>query len=1163
MKRFTLIVALLLMVSMPMKANPVDQKTAKKVAETFMQAQTGTKATLQIIDYADRSDFSNFYVFGTENSFVIISADDCVQPVLGYSTENPFGTEKMPENLYWWLKGYDEQIADAAKSGQKATSNVAKEWKDLVSGNTSKAKSEVIVAPLVETKWNQNSPYNNLCPPNKPKLTGCVATAMAQIMKYWTYPTTGFGSHSYIPATHPEYGEQTANFGETTYEWANMIDDYSNSGTDEQKKAVATLMYHCGVSVNMNYGSSGNSSAAQSQHVVNALTTYFNYSQTAQYISRDEIVDENGQEDLVRWKNMLKDELTARRPLQYLGRRVDGNNTVGHSFICDGYEVDANNNETFHFNWGWGGDGDGSFVITGINYPLNQAAIFGIQPITYNVQPSGLTVSVSGQNVSLTWTGVNNASSYNVYRDYALIGNTGTSACTFTDNNAPIGNHAYFVRCVDGDGNVSLPSNIANANVVFSPSLENLKIEHLELSYQNGNATLQWEAPYRLQYLDYYTFEGERYYWGPGEQMDFYWGARFPASILPSGSSLTSVSTDFKTAGNYTLYIYRCTGGRPSGDPAATVMGTFKDGWNTIAITPAVTLDNQNDLWIVFKSTDILWTLNVGEQNADEGNYYSLNGTNWYHLTGYSYFISANLTDGNFTYNIYDNGNCVADNLNTSVHTLSSISSNTAHRYTVKTKLGDDETPASNMAGVTVGTASLTNLALGDDDHMTVAANSTLSVGSLTNSNPDNLIIEDGGQLTTSSENVTATVKKNIEAASHWNDANYTADGWYFIASPMVSNPLADDITGMITSDETVDENVIHTFDLYRYNESAPLEWENYWNYNSGTSPFAINNGTGYLYASKGGTMVEFRGIIKPYSAENNTVPLVQNEWNLIGNPFTCQVTVDHAFAELNNGASVTYQEEGGTINPCAGIAVYGTEEDETVTFTMVSPQSPTPSQNNLNIVLTQQVENRDGIPTSSAIIDNAIISFNEGSQLGMFNFGEKKADLYIPKDGKKYAIMSSNSQSEMPLNFKANEDSEYTLTVSTTLNSQLSTLNLNYLHLIDNLTGNDIDLLVTPSYTFEAKTSDYASRFRLVFTDENGEVAADGHDTFAYISDGQLQILNQGEALLQIVDALGRTLSSEIIQGNYGKPLDLNAGVYIVRLSNTQTTRTQKIVVQ
>ena len=272
---------------------------------------------------------------------------------------------------------------------------------------------------------------------------------------------------------------------------------------------------------------------------------------------------------------------------------------------------------------------------------------------------------------------------------------------------------------------------------------------------------------------------------------------------------------------------------------------------------------------------------------------------------------------------------------------------------------------------------------------------------------------------------------------------------------------------------------------------------------------------------------------------------------------------MDHAFAELNNGASVTYQEEGGTINPCAGIAVYGTEEDETVTFTMVSPQSPTPSQNNLNIVLTQQVENRDGIPTSSAIIDNAIISFNEGSQLGMFHFGEKKADLYIPKDGKKYAIMSSNSQSEMPLNFKANEDSEYTLTVSTTLNSQLSTLNLNYLHLIDNLTGNDIDLLVTPSYTFEAKTSDYASRFRLVFTDENGEVAADGHDTFAYISDGQLQILNQGEALLQIVDALGRTLSSEIIQGNYGKPLDLNAGVYIVRLSNTQTTRTQKIVVQ
>jgi hypothetical protein len=461
MKKYTILMAALLLLTMPMKANPVDAKTAQKVAETFMQAQTGTKATLQRIDYADQSAFPNFYVFGTESSFVIISADDCVEPVLGYSAENPFGTEKMPENLFWWLKGYDEQIADAAKSGQKATSEVAQQWKDLSSGNTSKAQSEVIVGPLIQTKWKQQSPYNTLCPGGNS--TGCVATAMAQIMRYWEYPTTGFGSHSYTPLAHPEYGEQTANFGETTYEWANMLSSYSDGYSEAQANAIATLMYHCGVSVNMNYGEDGTASGAVTSNVVYALQIFFNYSQTAQYISRSSIVNEAGQEDLEQWKNMLKAELDAYppRPLQYRGK--------GHSFICDGY----NSDDKFHFNWGWGNSTDGYYLVNNLNsvnpnYNKDQAAIFGIQPITYDAQPSGLVASVSNLNVSLTWNEVGNASSYNVYRDYTLIGNTGTNTSTFTDNNAPIGNHTYFVRSVDNEGNVSLPSNIANANVKYN-----------------------------------------------------------------------------------------------------------------------------------------------------------------------------------------------------------------------------------------------------------------------------------------------------------------------------------------------------------------------------------------------------------------------------------------------------------------------------------------------------------------------------------------------------------------------------------------------------------------------------------------------------------------------------------------------------------------------
>ena len=1188
MKKIHIFIALTTLLSLSAFANPVDIKTAKKVAETFMQTQTGKKITLQTIDYADRDAFQNFYVFGTENSFVIISADDCVQPVLGYSTENPFGSEKMPENLFCWLKGYDEQIAYAAKSGQKATSDIANEWKTLVSGNTSKAKSEMTVGPLIQTRWNQNSPYNDLCPGGN--ATGCVATAMAQIMKYWStvydseiyaspsgfwnYLTKGFGSHSYTPASHPDYGEQNVDFGNATFDWRNMTNTYSSSSTDAEKEAVAKLMYHCGVSVNMNYGESGTSSGADTEDVACALQNYFNYSQSAQYITRASIVDETGQEDLEQWKDMLKAELTATppRPIQYKGRRiVEGDQTTGHSFICDGYKIE-DNNDMFHFNWGWGGDGDAWFVITGMRYPLEQAAIFGIQPITYDAQPSGLEVSVENQNVTLTWTSVDHASSYNVYRDYTLIGNTESNTNTFTDSGVPIGDYEYFVRSVDSQGNVSLPSNIQNATAGFNCSLENLTIEHLQLSYQDGNASLQWQAPYRQQYLDYYTFEGNRYIWGPGAPKDFYWGARFPASALSSGTSLSSVSTTFKTEGEYTLYIYSCTGGIPSGSPVRTITRTFKSGWNTIDITPAVTLDNQNDLWIVFKSTDILWTLYVGEQNADDGNYYSINGAEWKHLTGYSYFISANLSNGNFTYTLYDNGQSIAENLDVPVYTHSNISSNTAHQYTVKTKLGNEETPASNMAGVTIGTASIDgDLVLRENDMMTVTENSSLTVtGDLINNNPDNLIIKDGGQLTTSSENVQATVQKSIEQATSWGDGEYDADGWYFIASPIVPSPDYV-ISGMTTSDETVGENTIHTFDLYRYNASATLEWENYWNHHSEESPFTIDNGTGYLYASKNGTTIRFKGVINPYSTENNTVTLTNNGWNLIGNPFTCAVTVSKPFSELNNGSSVAYKEAGGIISPCAGIALYG-EANETVTFSLVEPQTSTHSPNNLNLVLSEQVVNRDGTSKSSVTIDNAIVSFDEGNQLDKFHFGKKKADLYIPQNKKEYAIVSSSAQGEMPVNFKANENGTYTLTI------EAENTNLDYLHLVDNMTGADIDLLAGAStgsaaYTFKATTNDYEARFKLVFnaneTDGSSTPStgsgAENSGIFAYINDGNIIITGDGDtcnASLQVVDMTGRVIVSRDAM-NRVSTSEMAAGLYVLRLINGDSIKTQKIVIE
>ena len=183
-------------------------------------------------------------------------------------------------------------------------------------------------------------------------------------------------------------------------------------------------------------------------------------------------------------------------------------------------------------------------------------------------------------------------------------------------------------------------------------------------------------------------------------------------------------------------------------------------------------------------------------------------------------------------------------------------------------------------------------------------------------------------------------------------------------------------------------------------------------------------------------------------------------------------------------------------------------------------------------------------------------MSFNEGSQLGKFYFGEQDANIYIPQDGKEYAIVHSDGIGEIPVNFKAKKNGEYTLTVETA-NSQLSTVN--YLHLIDNLTGANIDLLTTPSYTFTARTDDYASRFKLVF---NALGSDSGNEDFAFISNGNIIVNSEGT--LQVIDALGRILfTKEITTTNCQLPTsNYKPGVYVLRLVNGQNVKTQKIII-
>ena len=1146
MKRFTMIVALVVMIAMPIFAERVTPETARKVATTFLSSN-GVKAELHLIDYADKETFPNFYVFGTENSFVIISADDCVQPVLGYSTENPFGTEKMPENLFWWLKGYDEQIADAAESGLLASEKVGKSWKELASGILSFMKDEpTAIVPLIQTKWDQGSPYNYFCSNGHGWITGCVATAMAQVMKYHNYPEIGIGYHSYPWNSQ----ELSADFGATNYDWDNMINTYTDvSYSEKQRNAMATLMYHCGIAVEMKY--STGASGSNVRRAATALNLFFNYNTL--YLEKKDIDDTD-------WTSLLLEDLSNNRPVLYGGNVPAG----GHAFICDGYD----GNGKFHFNWGWHGNNDGYFLIDdeeGYLSPDNQIAAFNISPLSCLAQkPKDLFYTPEETDgFTLTWTTGEGAVSHNIYRNNSLIAST--EETSFTDYNATYGTNSYYVRSLDENDKLSLPSNSISVSIDYPTPI----INDLHLTEADNNALFSWTPAswcYPETESDILAYVGRtrpvldrNIGWQEGD-FCLFWGNRYLADNLTSlnGKALYKVSFYTLVSGSFQVLLYQGTAEEniyPLELVASQSITTSGMGWIDVNFNNPIIIDSSQDLWVFINETEgKLFTIPcLNDTGIGESRYYStrdpIQRCGNLDSNNISWFILTYLTDGTYTYNLYDNGSSIASNISDTAYMVSDISDNIVHQYTVKTNYYDGESDASNKACLALGTTSLESLNFGDDDRMTIAPNSTLTVnGTLTNTNPDNFILEDGAQLVTSSENVQATVMKNIEPASNWGEGNYTADGWYFIASPIVST-LDYEIAGMITKDETADETVIHTFDLYRYNESADREWENFLGHNTNTSPFTIDNGTGYLYASKNGTTIRFKGVINPYSTENNTVTLTNDGWNLIGNPFTCAVTVSKPFSELNNGSSVTNKVAGDIINPCAGIAVYGSAND-VVTFTKLTHQNATQSPSNLNITLSQQAVTRDG--SNSTTIDNAIVSFSENSNLPKFTLLEANSKLYIPQGNEEYSIVSTEAQGEIPLNFKVNENGTYTLTVDS------ENVEMNYLHLIDNLTGNDVDLLAMPSYTFEAKTNDYVSRFKLVFFSRE-DVESD-NAPFAYISNGNIIVYEEG--ILQIVDLAGRILVCRDALNAF--PLtDLTSGVYVLRLITADGVKTQKMVIE
>ncbi|MCR4659676.1 MAG: C10 family peptidase [Bacteroidales bacterium] len=571
-------------------ARPVDVVTARRVADTYMEAM-GMKNTASLNDVTVQTPFTEFYVFASsEGGFVLVSADDCVVPVLGYSVGGRFAVEKIPANVRSILDGYEREIRHRKRfdtpQGDRPDNAVALQWEALTNGRMFTAPLTTTVTPLLSTTWDQCPYYNILCPYDENEdysenyhiVTGCVATATAQIMKYHNYPATGHGSHSYYHDNGTvSYGTLSANFGATTYNWSNMPNSLSSTSTTAQVNAVATLMYHIGVADEMeyDYADNGGSGAFNYNYGLElvpcsqtSLAKYFKYRPDMAVIERDSYSDED-------YCAILRSELNMQRPILY-----SGYGGGGHSFVCDGY----NNNGQFHINWGWGGVYDGYFTMGDLtpggsgtggnsthNYSYGNVALIGIRPNNNWSATSTTTVTLSTTGASGATATVGGAGTYQ-FGDTVELGVSGVS-------------EGYrFIGWTDGDKN-------------------NPRLLYANGGSYNFTAKMEQLAGDTLSYCGNYTTEVSSY---SVDWADYRWGIRLPASALTAGHNLEAVQLYVPDAGTYTLTVY--TGTSSPATAAYTASLTFsdedEDQWQTFTLSTPVTVTGSQNLWLTFTCSD-------------------------------------------------------------------------------------------------------------------------------------------------------------------------------------------------------------------------------------------------------------------------------------------------------------------------------------------------------------------------------------------------------------------------------------------------------------------------------------------------------------------------------------------------------------------------------
>jgi hypothetical protein len=417
-------------------ADEISPSQARNLAANFYRIQNGLPSTqLTLVDektYQDRAVIYSFQI-NQSDGYIIVSGDDQAYPILGYALKGKFVVENQAPQFSSWIEKYYNEIVSIINADVPSTPYIENAWEEFSNEETQNHALRSSVGPLVNLGWDQGQYYNTDCPfdnqYNDLTVTGCVATAMAMIMKYWEYPAQGSGFHSF---NSQNYGTLSANFGSTSYNWSAMPAQLNSPNPE-----LAKIMYQCGVSVEMSYGvgQTGGSAA----YVVNAASpilhcseyaykTYFGYdASSVSGILRQNYSDQQ-------WVQLMKTELDEGRPMQYAGIGSGG----GHTWVCDGYD----NNDMFHMNWGWSNQNDGYFFLNSLNpsnlgtgggsggFNSNQQVIVGLKPPSGGGggnPPAPASLSVSSFVSIFPGSVVDFASPFDVY---AEISNTGSTSIT-------------------------------------------------------------------------------------------------------------------------------------------------------------------------------------------------------------------------------------------------------------------------------------------------------------------------------------------------------------------------------------------------------------------------------------------------------------------------------------------------------------------------------------------------------------------------------------------------------------------------------------------------------------------------------------------------------------------------------------------------------------